>query len=76
MESFDMVMPSRGRMAVLVGEGVEGFDGLLNRIFLMPIKLPISKRETNFLVNSGGNGSYGGSVEWSDLTALNIWKAR
>ena len=28
-----MVMPSRGRMAVLVGEGVEGFDGLLNRIF-------------------------------------------
>ncbi len=37
MDSFDMVMPSRGRMAVLVGEGVEGFDGLLNRIFCMPI---------------------------------------
>ena len=28
-----MVMPSRGRMAVLVGEVVEGLDGLLNRIF-------------------------------------------
>jgi len=32
-ESFDMMMPRRGRMAVLVGEVVEGLDGLLNRIF-------------------------------------------
>ena len=71
-----MVMPRRGRMVVLVGEGVEGLDGLLNLIFLMPIKLPISKRETNFLASSGGNGWYGGRVEWSDLTALKIWKAR
>jgi len=63
-------------MAVLVGEGVESLDGLLNRIFLMPIKLPILKRETNFLANSEGNGWYGGRVEWSDLTALKIWKAR
>jgi len=76
VESFDMMMPRRGRMAVLVGEVVEGLDGLLNRIFLMPIKLPMSKRETIFLANSGGNGWYGGRVEWGDLMALKIWKAR
>ena len=63
-------------MGVLVGEEVDGLEGLLNRIFLMPIKLPISKREMNFLANSGGNGWYGGRVEWRDLTALKIWKAR
>ena len=63
-------------MAVLVGEVVEGLDGLLNQFFLMPIKLSISNRETNFLANLGGNGWYGGRVEWSVLTALKIWKAR
>ena len=71
-----MMMPRRGRIAVLAGEVVEGLDGLLNRFFFIPIKLPILKHELNFLANSGGNGWYGGRVEWSDLTALKIWKAR
>ncbi len=76
MESFDMMMPRRGRMAVLVGEVVEGLDGLLNRFFLMPIKLPMSKRETIFFANLGWNGWFGGRVEWGDLMTLKIWKAR
>ncbi len=60
-----------------VGEGGGGrFGGFVESNILMPIKLPISKRETNFLANSGGNGWYGGRVEWRDLTALKIWKAR
>jgi hypothetical protein len=42
-------------MAVFVREVVEGLEGLLNRTFFMPIRVLISKRETNFLANSGGN---------------------
>ncbi len=55
MESLDIVTPSRGRMAVFVGEVVEGREDLLKRTFLTPIRVLISKRETNFLANSGGN---------------------
>ena len=48
----------------------------VKRVFLIPIKLPISKRETNFLASSGGKGWYGGRVEWRDLIVWKIWNAR
>ncbi len=47
-------------MGVLVKEEVDGLEGLLNRFFLMPIKLPISQGELIFFANSGGNGWFGG----------------
>ena len=45
--------------------GVEellGLVGLLNLTFLIPMRLMMSKRETNFFYSSGGNGWCGGRV--------------
>ncbi len=62
-ESLERTNPRRGRIGQMKGV-VEllGLVGLLNLTFLIPMRLPMSKRETNVFDSSGGNGCCGGRV--------------
>ena len=63
IESLEMTTPRRGRIDPVEEDLVlVGLDGLLNLTFLIPMRLPMLIRETNFFVSSGGNGWCGGRV--------------
>ena len=63
IESLEMTIPRRGRIGPVEEDLVlVGLDGLLNLTFLIPMRLPMLIRETNFFVSSGGNGWCGGRV--------------
>jgi hypothetical protein len=62
-ESLEMTIPRRGLIGPMGGvEELLCLVGLLNLTFFIPMRLPMSKRETNFFDSSGGNGWCGGRV--------------
>ena len=62
-ESLEMTIPRRGRIGPMGGvEELLCLVGLLNLTFFIPMRLPMSKRETNFFDSSRGNGWCGGRV--------------